>query len=188
MPDKIFESFLERQYEEGMALAADSDLLELVPMLSFDDGPPQYFLARLHCKGLVRSLNGEITEADRFEVMISFPSDYLRRANPFEILSWLGPSDVFHPNISAKAPVICIGRLAPGTPLVDILYQCFEIITYNKVTMREDDALNRDACVWARANQQKFPLDRRPLKRRALDIQVEAMEQEGPGVLQNRTA
>ena len=177
MQDNIFESFLERQQKEGMALAAESDLLELIPMFAFDDGPPQYYLARFHCKGLVRSFDGEIVEADRFEVMISFPSDYLRRADPFEVLSWMGPREVFHPNISAKAPVICIGRLAPGTPLVDIIYQCFEIITYNKVTMREDDALNREACVWARANQQRFPVDSRPLKRRALDIQIEAMEQ-----------
>ncbi|MDQ2976155.1 MAG: hypothetical protein M3R69_12195 [Acidobacteriota bacterium] len=177
MQDKIFESFLERQHQEGMALAAESDLLELNPMFAFDGGPPQCYLARFSCKGLVRTSDGEVKEADYFEVMISFPSDYLRRANPFEVLSWLGPAQVFHPNISARAPVICIGRLAPGTPLVDILYQCFEIITYNKVTMREDDALNREACLWARANQQRFPLDGRPLKRRALDIQMEAMEQ-----------
>jgi hypothetical protein len=80
---------------------------------------------------------------------------------------------VFHPNISDKAPFICVGKLAPNTPLVDILYQCFEIITYNKVTMREDDALNTEACVWARENQHRFPIDRRPLKRRALDLEVE---------------
>ena len=173
MPDKIFESFLERQYEEGMALAAESDLLELVPLFWFEERSPQTYLARFSCQGLVRAPGGEIKDAATFEVMISFPSDYLRYANPFEVLSWLGPAEVFHPNISDKAPLICVGRLAPGTPLVDILYQCFEIITYNKVTMREDDALNREACAWARRNQHRFPLDRRPLKRRALDLQVE---------------
>jgi hypothetical protein len=48
--------------------------------------------------------------------------------------------------------------------LVDLLFQCFEVITYQKVTMREDDALNHAACAWAREHQQRFPIDRRPLK------------------------
>ena len=60
----------------------------------------------------------------------------------------------------------------PGTPLVDLLYQCFEIITYTKVTMREDDALNRAACGWARENQDRFPIDPRPLKRRRLRVKT----------------
>jgi hypothetical protein len=83
------------------------------------------------------------------------------------VLTWLAPRDIWHPNISADAPVICVGRLAPGTALVDLLYQLFEVITWNKVTMREDDALNRAACQWARRNGHRFPVDRRPLKRSA---------------------
>jgi hypothetical protein len=176
MQDKIFEAFLKRQYEEGMALAGSSDLLELYPM---GGDPPDRYVAQFRCKGLMRSQNGEVVEADHFEVGIWFPSDYLRRAEPFQVLTWLGPFDVFHPNISDKAPFICVGKLKPNTPLADILYQCFEIITYNKVTMREDDALNTDACAWARENQHKFPIDSRPLKRRALDLQVEQVEKVG---------
>ena len=170
MPDKIFESFLKRQYEEGMALAEASDLLEVYPMAG---DPPNRYIAQFRCKGMIRDANGDPIEADHFEVGIWFPSDYLRRAEPFQVLTWLGPWEVFHPNISDKAPFICVGKLAPNTPLVDILYQCFEIITYNKVTMREDDALNAEACVWARENQHRFPIDRRPLKRRALDLRIE---------------
>jgi hypothetical protein len=176
MQDKIFEAFLKRQYEEGMALARSSDLLDLFPM---SDDPPDRYIAQFRCHGLVRSSDGDVVEADHFEVGIWFPSDYLRRAEPFQVLTWLGPCAVFHPNISDKAPFICVGKLAPNTALVDILYQCFEIITYNKVTMREDDALNAEACVWARENQQRFPIDRRPLKRRALDLTCEAVEKAG---------
>jgi len=176
MQDKIFEAFLKRQYEEGAALARSSDLLELHPM---GGDPPDRYVARFRCKGLIRSQTGEVVEADCFEVGVWFPSDYLRRAEPFRVLTWLGPFDVFHPNIGDKAPFICLGKLKPNTPLTDILYQCFEIITYNKVTMREDDALNADACVWARENQHKFPIDRRPLKRRTLDLQVEPVEKAG---------
>jgi hypothetical protein len=177
MTDKIFESFLRRQYEEGTALAAASDLLELFPAVTEQGAPPQDYLARFRCKGLVR-FDGEVCEWDCFDVLIYFPTDYLRTANAFQVLSWSYPAQVFHPNISDKSPFICVGRLAPGTSLVDILFQCWEIITYNKVTMREDDALNREACVWARRHQDRFPLDRRPLKRRVLDLNIEAEETE----------
>ena len=175
MNDKVFESFLKRQYEEGIALAASSDLLELYPI---SGDPPDRYIAKFRCKGLVRGRGEDAVEADHFEVGIWFPSDYLRRAEPFQVLTWLGPVDVFHPNISDRAPFICVGKLAPNTRLVDILYQCFDIITYNKVTMREDDALNRDACAWARMHQHRFPVDRRPLKRRALELEVEQVEKE----------
>ena len=177
MRDKIFAAFLQRQFEEGRALAEASDLLELYPLSTVDGEPPQTHIARFLCNGLVRSGDGEIVEASHFEVMINFPSDYLRRADPFQVLTWFGPPNVFHPNISDRAPFICVGKLAPSTPLVDLLYQCFEIITYNKVTMREDDALNVDACRWAREHQERFPIDRRPLKRRELNIQLRANEQ-----------
>src|SRR6266446_2318 len=70
-----------------------------------------------------------------------------------------------HPNISA--PFMCLGHIAPATPLVDLIYCSFELITYIKCTMRENDALNREACGWAR-HQARFPLDRRPLKRRPM--------------------
>lgn len=170
MRDPVYEAFLARQYEEGMALARASDLLELEPL---DGSPPCRYLARFRCTGLVRprengsGMRGRVVEADRFEVGIWFPSDYLRRADPWQVLTWLGPRQVFHPNISDRMPLICVGRLQPGTWLVDLLYQCFEIISYQKVTMREDDALNPAACAWAREHQHLFPIDRRPLKWRA---------------------
>jgi hypothetical protein len=161
MSDPVYQAFLARQFEEGMALAASSDLVELFPL---EGNPPSRYIARFGCNGLVRAGNGQIREASRFEVGIWFPSDYLRRAEPWEVLTWLGPRHVFHPNISNRLPLICVGRLAPGTWLVDLLYQCFEIITCQKVTMREDDALNQAACSWARENQARFPVDPRPLK------------------------
>jgi hypothetical protein len=168
MTDKVLAAFLARQREEGMALAAASDLLELVPV----DGPlRQRYLADFRCKGLVQTESGEIVEAERFVLGIWFPEHYLRQADPFHVLTWLEPRQMFHPNV--VAPFICIGHLAPGTSLVDLLYRCFEIITYNKVTMRDDDALCRSACSWARRNQHRFPIDGRPLKRRGIELGIE---------------
>ena len=86
------------------------------------------------------------------------------------MITWFWPLDAFHPNI--RPPFLCPGRLKPGTSLVDIIYQCFEIITFQKVTMREMDALNRNACAWTRKNTARFPIDKRGLKRDAIRFRV----------------
>jgi hypothetical protein len=163
----VFQAFLRQQHDEGAALARDSSILDLLPL----GDPADRFIARYTCRGLVRDLTGAIAEAEEFAVGIWFPGDYLRRANPFEVLTWLGPSHVWHSNISA--PFICVGRLVPGMGLVDLLYQCWQIITWNKATIREDDALNREACEWARHHLGQLPVDTRPLKRRRLDLHLE---------------
>jgi len=165
--DQIFEAFLETQLEQGMALARASDLLELVPV---DVPPHQRYVARYRCRGLVRRSDGDIAESDRFEVGIWFPDDYLRRVDPYQILWWLEPQNVWHPNISDKAPAICLGHLGPATSLVDLLYQVFEIITYHKYSTA--DSLNRGAAAWARQNQHRFPIDTRPLKRRVVTLDL----------------
>lgn len=166
--DQILKSFLETQRAEGLQLAAESDLLDLVPV------DAQRYLAIFSCKGLVRDTNGDIREHSHFEVGIRFPDDYLRRVNPAMILTWLAPDEIWHPNI--EAPFICLGSIAPGTPLVELLHRCFEIITLSNVTMHEGDALNRDACAWARRNRERFPIDPRPIKRRALESSFDFAE------------
>jgi len=177
MRNKIHEGFLRRQYEEGMRLAEESDVLNLLPA---GGEPPDRYIVELRCKGLIRNREGEIVVADRFAAGIRFPADYLRRAEPLQIVTWLAPFNVFHPNISP--PVVCLGRVNPGTSLVEIVYQLHDIATYQKVTMREDDALNPAACAWARHNTHRFPIDRRPLKRRV--IQFELNLGPGSGVLE----
>jgi len=177
MHDKILDTFLRAQYEEGMALADASDLLELTPL---SEGACDRYLARYLCTGLVRTAEGAIEEAHCFDVAIWFSANYLRRADPFNVVRWVGPREVFHPNISRRLPVICLGRVTPGTPLTDLLYQAFEIITYKKVTMTERDALSFDACVWARENRHRFPVDPRPLKRRRLDLELVPTISGGP--------
>ena len=168
--DKILAAFLTTQHQEGLALAAASDLLEL--FVAPSSHPPQRYRVHFRCTGLLYAPDGHITLGNEFHVGLWFPDDYLRRPEP-QVVTWLGPREVWHPNI--LPPFICLGHVAPGTRLVDLLYQIFEIITYTKVTMREDDALNKEACAWARHHQDRFPVDKRPLKRRALDLHVEAI-------------
>lgn len=170
--DHVLAGFLEQQLEQGTALAARSTLLELEQR---GGALPDRYVARYACRGLVRTPGGEIVEAEGFSVGIWFPGDYLRTVNPFVSVTYLGAAGGrgFHPNLGPGPDgrdVICVGHLAPSTPLVDILLQCFEIFTWQKVTMREDDALNHDACVWARAHLDRLPIDRRTLLGRTLPL------------------
>ena len=168
--DLIYKGFMERQLKEGRELAASSDLFKLhVPPMA-----PPHFVAEFHCNGLVREGGGEIRQASEFHVGIWFPPDYLRRAEPFEMLRIFTPN-VWHPNVSPDAPLICIGRVVPSTCLVDLIFQIYDVLSYNKFNPRENDCLNRAACSWARDNQDKFPTDRRPLKRRSMALEVKPL-------------
>ena len=167
MEDRTLAKFLAQQHADGMAFVAESDL---VALRALDGPPPQHYLASFSCKGLVRGGDGAITEADRFVVGIWFPDDYVRAVNPFAVLTLIDPIEAFHPNIGV--PFICVGSIAPSTPLVDLLYRVFEVLSYQQVTMAEDNAFNREACAWARRNQQRFPIDPRPLKRRAAALDL----------------
>ncbi len=55
--------------------------------------------------------------------------------------------------------------MPPGTGLVDLLWQVFDLITWNRVTMSEPDALNKAACQFARNHPDRYPIDKRPLRR-----------------------
>ena len=169
MSDKIFEAFLRRQLEEGMALADSSDVLDLTPLAGGE--PPFRYIAHFEGRrGLVREPGGQIVEFEKFMVGIWFPEDYLRRVNIPQVLTYLGPHpDPWHPNI--RRPFLC-AHIEPGTGLVDILYACHEIWTWN-LFATGDEGLNHAASQWSRKqDRSRFPIDRRPLKRRALLLDV----------------
>jgi hypothetical protein len=159
--EAIVKLFLEAQQREAMQLATESDLLELIAL------DLQRYIATFKCLGLVRDAGGEVREHDRSSVGIWLPETYLHFVNPAETLTWLEPHHAWHPNI--RPPFVCLGQIAPGTPLVDLLYRCFELISFDNVTMVEKEALNPPACAWARRNRERFPIDRRPLKRASLE-------------------
>jgi len=173
MMDAVLNGFLERQFEEARALARDSDLLELVPI---DGPPPQHYIASYRAKGLALGPDGQVVEAGRCDVGIWLPSDYLRRVEPAQVFTYLGPEpSPWHPNI--RPPYICL-HLRPGTPLVEILYSCYEIWTWF-LYGTADEGLNHAAAQWARSQDPgRFPIDRRPLKRRELRLGVETATRE----------
>lgn len=168
MPNPILRAFLERQWRAGRKLVDESDVLELAAV---DGDPPQAYLVHLGCRTLIRAPGGAIVQTEGCVVGLRFPDDYLRTAHAAAVLTWLAPPEIWHPNI--RPPFICVGNITPGTPLVELLYRVHEIVTWNKVTMHEGDAMNWPACAWARQNPQRFPVDARPLKRRLRDFDVE---------------
>jgi hypothetical protein len=175
--DPVMEGFLKRQLAAAAEVTASSPLVSIKPIISAAaaaaglGGLPQHYVAAFTCKGLIRRATGEIAEAERFLVGIYFPPHYLKKPNTFESFALLEPREVFHPNIDG--PFICTGegfmRRSPG--LVEIAFRLFAIITW--ATYSAKDALCPTAAAWARRNQdRRFPIDRRPLRGRALAIEL----------------
>jgi hypothetical protein len=165
--DVVFQSFLRKQAAEAQRLEADSDILSVVPL----DGPfPQHYIARFCAKGLIRSATGEIIETTGFDVGIFLPDDYLRQVQAAQVLTYLGPHhEPWHPNI--RPPFICI-HLVPGMALTDLLRACYDLWTWNLYSTR-DEGVNHAAAQWARHElPERFPIDRRPLRRRTLDLNL----------------
>jgi hypothetical protein len=49
----------------------------------------------------------------------------------------------------------------------DILNRCFDVITYTRITMRENEARNAEACAWAGPLREHLalPFRKRPVRR-----------------------
>lgn len=201
MNDPQLQGFLREQQKAAHALNAASDVVTLVPLprgfhaldtlggllqllgapvaLDAEPGlgpeteePPTHYLARFSCGGLVRNPDGSVRTASDWLVGIRFSDDYLRRVRPFEVVTFIGPESVWHPNIAGRKHAICIGNVTAGTALLDLVYQVWEIVSWNR--FRLDDCLDPAAAAWARdpANRSRFPVDTRPLKRRAPPAQA----------------
>ncbi|RMD81717.1 MAG: hypothetical protein D6815_11085 [Candidatus Dadabacteria bacterium] len=155
--DKVFSRFLARQAEQAQALTDGSDIV-VVHSIS-----PQRFLLLLDCTGLVRTSDGAVEEHRGFAIGVYLHDGYLSKPIPGIVLSCLFPSKTFHPNV--LGPAMCVGRIAPATPLVDLVHRVYELVTYQSYTTLEYDALQPAACAWARHHRSRLPIDARPLRR-----------------------
>ena len=170
MTDNVFAAFLEGQFHAADRLARQSDILELIPL---GETPIiSRYVAEFHCASLgFNKGSREVESIEHTQVGIWFPPNYLQVFEIAAVVSWLGPVNIWHPNI--RPPYMCLGPMAPGTVIEDILFQVYEIISFQRIGMAEP--LNSDACDWARQNQARFPVDNRPLKRRSADLDIEKM-------------
>ncbi len=164
MSDKVFEYFLRAQWEEGTALANRSTILDLRPL---HGNPPYSYLAGFSAPTLVRLQSGAVARQEGFLVGVYFAPEHLRAVKPSQCLAFLSPANVWHPNI--KPPYCCLGKIAPGTGLLELLLRIYEVALFMRYTPREDDALNRDACKYVRQRAPFRALSTVPLKNKAME-------------------
>lgn len=179
--DPILKAFLATQFEAGMALASQSDLLNLIP---FGRLPPSRYVAEFRCRGLARE-EGTIIEHDFWAVGITFPPNYLRQVvDVAAMLTYLGPHPApWSPNIQMAAPpaLICM-HIGNNAGLVEILNGLYDLISWNLFST-SDEGLNHEASQWCRneltRRPDRFPIDRRPLKTRTQQVQPAKARPEG---------
>lgn len=159
MKDPIFDLFMQRQRQQLLALAEQSDLLRAEWL------DPQRAVLHFSSKGLVRAQRGEPREHSDFGIGIAFAPDHLRRVEPMAILTLLWPQDVFHPNV--RASVVCVGDLRLGVRATELAYTAFEILVGRNYNAIESAALSREAGAWYRRHPERLPIDPRPLLWRA---------------------
>lgn len=158
MHDVILHDFLEHQTREGLELASQTDLIDVEPL----DGPPtQRYDVIMRCRGLTR-VSDRIVECDFWTAHIVFADNHLRRIDPVRLITLL-PSP-HHPNCFASRVCLGTGTYA-GKPLVEIIYDLFALITFQRFAAH--DGIDPAVCAWARSNVSRFPIDPRPLKWRA---------------------
>jgi hypothetical protein len=147
--NEVNEAFLLGQMLEIDTLCKLSDRLYASPNEFSEGGAPKSYIFRLTCRSPAR-VDGVIHISEREHLIcVAIPDDYLQIAHdPGHILCLLEPRTLFHPNI--MGPMICIGDISPATAVVDILVRTFEVLTCQRINMREEEALNYAACEWAR--------------------------------------
>jgi hypothetical protein len=162
--DTIFSAFLESEAGKLVDLCTNSSRLSCKLIQADETLPPSIFVVEMKCRHLVRQDKQVRPSSEPCVIAIQLPADYLRTGGPHpgQILSLLTPRNCWHPNL--RFPYICAGPIAPGTSVVDLVFRCYEILTYVKFTPREDNSLNWEACRWARAHMADFPLESRPLR------------------------
>jgi len=170
--------FLDRQLQEATRFASGSDLVEIEPI---GLPPVQRYLVRLRTRGLVKTAGGAVEQVEGCTFAVWFPNDYTRRVSPYETVQWLAPRHAFHPNIGpgpGGETYICVGRIAPGTTLVDLVEQVHEIFGWVNRLPEEREAMNHDACQWARSHADELPIDTRPLRRNVALFDLSDLEVE----------
>jgi hypothetical protein len=157
---------IEKSWLNGQAiaireLASRSDILDVARL------DERTFLLRYDARCLVALAGGKIVEHRGFLAASHLHDGYQHKPHPALVLTLVEPAPCFSPNVSA--PLLCIGPILAGTPLVELARRAFEVVTLQNVGSSERDALNPKACRWVRANFDRLPIDSRPLEWRAAD-------------------
>jgi len=171
--DPIQENFLWWNFENATQFVGESDIVQIEPLPAPQGFAPDHYVAEFCCQGFIHD-GQRVRVADQFLCGIAFSPDYLvAPPNVAQMFTLLTPR-IWHPNIAAGAPIVCLDHITPGTPLVDLLFALYEVFSWQKIATQ--DPLNPAAAQWARdpANRALYPADTRPLKRRAIAAEAGA--------------
>jgi ubiquitin-protein ligase len=164
--NKIRNLRLHNEFQRLEKLNSESSLFNI---LGTRGDPPDSYLFSFDLKSLVKTPGGEIEDYEGPHIVeIHCPAGYPTVDEPRVL--FFRPPHIFHPNI--RGMVICLNRWAPSIYLDEIVHRIAAVITYRTFTMDENVSLNVEACRYARNNQHRFPLDKRPLLDRGLKIEV----------------
>ena len=121
--------FLIRQLREARELASDSDLVDIRPL------GQRTYAALFRCNGLVQERDGTVRGADRFVIEIQLAEDHLRTKPGPLVMRIVYPPNCFAPNVAP--PLMCAGDLPAGVGVVDLVFQAYEIISWQNCTIDE---------------------------------------------------
>lgn len=155
--DPVLAAWLRSEVPDAQALAARSDILEVLPL------GPNRLLARFDCNTLIGSPERGLSVGGPVVAQLNILPGHLHGPDPFEVVSILAPLDIWLPNV--RADLCCIGPIERGARLRDLLHRVYEVLTGQNCMPDERDALNLGACEWARQHADRFPVDARPLLR-----------------------
>ena len=149
--DDVFRLFLENTHAEALEFAARSDVLQIRPEKS---DPPYIYYCEFQASFLGRLPDGTVgIQPGPVRCLIRFPSDYLLSLEPrlyMRVASVLTPNFV-HPNVFGG--VVCLGDgFGPGTPISEVIWLLFQIVSYRNCTLDERNAMNAEACRLLRAS------------------------------------
>src|SRR5439155_22133526 len=103
-------------------------ILELVPCGS---PRPRAVVAQFNASCYIKTSSG-IHVRKGFTVGFRWPENYLSLALPWEVMHFLTPPNIYHPNI--RPPTICLGgaALRPGAELRELLFRTYALVTYQR--------------------------------------------------------
>lgn len=160
---------LDRELADLVKLRDESTILEF----KTEGDPPDRYLFRFNGKSLVPANTGSgVKIGDHQEVEISLGSDYPRRRPN---VRWLTP--IVHPNISGSQ--VCMGNFASNwTPsirladVIEILWDMSRMAIFNV-----HSAYGGPNTTWQQLDEKYgFPVDKRPLRDKALPNDVGSSE------------
>jgi hypothetical protein len=149
----------------------------LVEMRSLGREVPWVYRFDFRTRGLGKAADGQVVEVDEHTVVVRFMPDCLRHTDRFQMIQYAGPREPapWHPNICPRTGAVCV-EVYPGETVLEIVESLHDLIRWRIRQLRDDDALNKDACAYGRTFIDG-PLDDRPLfGGSAWTLQLEAAE------------